>query len=648
MSNKGRPRGRKSVLTQAIISSALLLTALAAATGVFFAVAMMNVIRAGVVEQATAVARAFALRIQFPLLVGDDAGLKALATPFLGVQDVLFVVTTDRQGKTVRLAVPGFPIDRLPSALDAKPDSMHRRQAPGGFDYVEADASVERPAELSDLEGVPEAPKLAIGTVRVGISVHRPKQAFIKAITEALISTCLSLIFILWFHRRQLRNLLQPLEGLARFTAEMGAGQLDRRAAVRGGEEIASLAESFNLMLDRLSDTLVSKDLAEQANRAKSAFLANMSHELRTPLNAIIGYSEMLQEDSQEAGEVQTTADLGKIIASGKHLLSLINDVLNLSKIEAGKMDLHLESFAAGSAFEEAVNTARALARTNGNQFTACCEPSQVVMVSDRVKLRQVLLNLLSNACKFTDHGAISLNVTLSERAGEPWIHWRVQDSGIGISPSQRDKLFRPFSQVDQSTTREYGGTGLGLAISQNLCQMMGGYIDVESEAGRGSAFTIHLPVQSHLPVAEKSLLALAGSLGAGEKALASEAQTVLVIDDDPMARELLDRLLTREGFRILQAADGETGLALAFAERPMAIVLDILMPGSSGWSVLSRLKANPDSIRIPVVIYSVSDDRALGRELGAAAFLQKPSESAELAAVLRNLSTSQPAATFL
>jgi len=307
----------------------------------------------------------------------------------------------------------------------------------------------------------------------------------------------LSLVFILWFSWGQLRRLLEPLRGLARFTSEVGAGHLERRAAVRGGEEIASLAESFNLMLDRLSDTLVSKDMAEEANRAKSAFLANMSHELRTPLNAIIGYSEMLQEDAVEADQAQTVADLGKIIASGKHLLSLINDVLNLSKIEAGKLELRLEPLSAGSIFDEVIDTARTLARTNGNQFAARCEHSDVMMVADRVKLRQVLLNLLSNACKFTDHGTISLDVALSEHEGEPWIHWRVQDSGIGICPTQRDKLFRPFSQVDQSSTREYGGSGLGLAISQRLSQMMGGYIDVESAAGQGSVFTIHLPVQT-------------------------------------------------------------------------------------------------------------------------------------------------------
>jgi CheY-like chemotaxis protein len=247
----------------------------------------------------------------------------------------------------------------------------------------------------------------------------------------------------------------------------------------------------------------------------------------------------------------------------------------------------------------------------------------------------------LSNACKFTENGMVDLDVTQSEVDGEPWTHWRVRDTGIGISETQRDKLFLSFSQVDQSTTREYGGTGLGLAISQRLCQMMGGYIDVQSQPGQGSAFTIHLPVKSRQAVAEKSLAALASSLGGTQAVAASEQQTVLVIDDDAMARELLERMLTREGYQVLLASDGQSGLALAMTERPMAIVLDILMPGASGWSVLSRLKATPELQRIPVIVHSISDDRALGRELGAVLFLQKPSESGELVAALRNLGKS-------
>jgi CheY-like chemotaxis protein len=285
------------------------------------------------------------------------------------------------------------------------------------------------------------------------------------------------------------------------------------------------------------------------------------------------------------------------------------------------------------------------LARANHNQLVVRCELLKLTMTTDRVKFRQVLLNLLSNACKFTENGTVNLEVTWSELDGEPWIHWRVRDTGIGISGSQRDKLFLSFSQVDQSSTREYGGTGLGLAISQRLCQMMGGYIDVESEAGQGSTFTIHLPVESRRVVAEKSLVALASSLGGADAIAPSEKQTVLVIDDDAMARELLERMLIREGYQVLLASNGEDGLALAQAERPAAIVLDILMPGSIGWSVLSRLRTTPELERIPVIIHSVSDDRDLGRELGAVLVLQKPSESGELVAALRNLCKSATSA---
>jgi signal transduction histidine kinase/CheY-like chemotaxis protein len=422
--------------------------------------------------------------------------------------------------------------------------------------------------------------------------------------------------------------------GLEDFVKDRDWGEAER-------DSLRAIAEMLgaSIIRKRVQEAmLAAKEAAEEANRAKSAFLANMSHELRTPLNAIIGYSEMLQEDAQEAGQAQTIADLGKIIFSGKHLLSLINDVLDLSKIEAGKTELRMEPFMAGAILNEVIDTAEALARTNHNKLVGRCEFSKVTMMTDRVKFRQVLLNLLSNACKFTENGTITVDVTLSELEGELWIHWQVRDTGIGISQSQRNKLFLPFSQVDQSTTREYGGSGLGLAISQRLCQMMGGYIDVESEPGNGSTFTIHLPVQPRQGVAEKSLLALAGSVGCRDESSEVEKQTVLVIDDDAMARELLQRLLSREGYVVLLAADGETGFSIASAEHPTAIVLDILMPGSSGWSVLSRLKATPELRRIPVIVHSISDDRALGRELGAAVFLQKPSESGELVAALRKL----------
>jgi PAS domain S-box-containing protein len=247
--------------------------------------------------------------------------------------------------------------------------------------------------------------------------------------------------------------------------------------------------------LKRVQGELVrAKDAAEEANRAKSAFLANMSHELRTPLNAVIGYSEMLQELADDRGHQELLPDLGKIQWAGKHLLSLINDVLDLSKIEAGKVELSVESLAVLPLFDDAVSTIRPLLEKNGNRLeVACAEPLGAVL-GDQTRVRQVLFNLLSNACKFTENGLIRLEARRSRRKGSDWVEFRVTDTGIGMSAEQLDGLYRPFMQADASTTRKYGGTGLGLAISREFCQMMSGSLSAESELGKGSAFTVRLP----------------------------------------------------------------------------------------------------------------------------------------------------------
>jgi signal transduction histidine kinase len=246
--------------------------------------------------------------------------------------------------------------------------------------------------------------------------------------------------------------------------------------------------------------------VAEEANRAKSLFLANMSHELRTPLNAIIGYSEMLTEEAKELGQADFLADLQRIRTAGKHLLVLINDVLDLSKIEAGKMDLYLETFALQPIIREVVTTLRPLAQRNGNTLVVHSPDHLGTMHADLTKVRQVLINLLSNACKFTEQGTITLQVSREMQNGSEWITVEVIDTGIGMNAEQIDKLFQAFSQADTSTTRKYGGTGLGLAISRRYCQMMGGDITVESAVDQGSTFTIHLPAEMTDPKAKDAI----------------------------------------------------------------------------------------------------------------------------------------------
>ncbi len=375
----------------------------------------------------------------------------------------------------------------------------------------------------------------------------------------------------------------------------------------------------------------------EAADRHKSEFLANMSHELRTPLNAIIGYSEMLQEDAADLGAEQFTDDLKKINAAGKHLLELINAVLDLSKIEAGKMELYLESFDVAGLVRDIVAVIQPLAGKNTNRLEVRCPDDTGTMRADLTKVRQALFNLLSNACKFTDRGTISLAVAREVMDGQDWIEFSVNDTGIGMTPEQLTRLFEVFSQADAATTRKYGGTGLGLALSRRLCRMMGGDVTVASEAGRGSTFTILLPALVAAIVEEPAAHA------APPDRVASGVGTVLVIDDEAAVRDLMQRFLAREGFRVVTAAGGEEGLRRARELRPDAITLDVMMPGMDGWAVLSALKADPDVADVPVIMLTIVDDRNLGYALGASDYLTKPIDRERLVTVLKQYRRDRP-----
>ena len=386
---------------------------------------------------------------------------------------------------------------------------------------------------------------------------------------------------------------------------------------------------------------------AEQANQAKSAFLANMSHELRTPMNAIIGYSEMLIEEAAELEPEEFVPDLLKIKAAGKHLLGLINDVLDLSKIEAGKMTLYLEEFDLAEMLKDVVATVQPLIQKNGNRLEVDCPPAIGMVCADLTKVRQCLLNLLSNASKFTDHGCVSLRVGIVEDGPAGRLRIAVSDTGIGMTEAQMSRLFQSFSQADSSTTRRYGGTGLGLAISRQFARQMGGDITVASEPGRGSTFTLELPRQVPAEAAEPA--EPAATLPPSPAAMAPRETvtsipaviargTVLAIDDDADARELIRRFLVREGFRVELAADGAQGLELARRLRPDLITLDVMMPGMDGWAVLSNLKADPELALIPVVMMTMLDNRELGVALGAMDCLTKPVDWPKLELLLNRL----------
>lgn len=373
--------------------------------------------------------------------------------------------------------------------------------------------------------------------------------------------------------------------------------------------------ETKNAQLER------ARDLAESASRTKSTFLANMSHELRTPLTAIIGFTEILQSEVDASAKPEQAEDLNRIYDSAKHLLGLINGILDLSKIEAQKMELHLENFAIKPLVDDVAHMMKPLVEKKSNELAVVCPPDIGMMHADPVKVRQSLLNLLGNANKFTDNGRVTLSVA---RQGSQ-IQFAVSDTGIGMAPDQIAKLFQAFTQGESSTARKYGGTGLGLTITKHFAEMMGGTISVASEPGQGSTFTILLPDQVTAPsLPEPSGLP-------GDEKPVGQGQCLLVIDDDPNVHRLIERTLGPEGFVIRSALTGKDGLRLARELRPAVITLDVMMPHTDGWTVLSALKSDPDLCNIPVVMLSIVGDKELGFALGASDYLIKPVDRSQL-----------------
>jgi signal transduction histidine kinase/DNA-binding response OmpR family regulator len=483
-----------------------------------------------------------------------------------------------------------------------------------------------------------------------------------------------------WFFRR---NIAGPIQRLTLVVEHITNGHLEVQAQKETHDEIGTLAESFNTMTGKLKasqrelerynavleqkveqrtaelasammDAQKARAAAEHANQAKSQFLANMSHELRTPLNAIIGYSEMLKEDAQDLGYTDFIPDLDKIYTGGKHLLDLINDILDISKIEAGKMDLHPDTFEIKSLIDNVTTTIQPLVQKNENRLEITTADDITTMYADQTRVRQILYNLLSNAAKFTKQGTISLQVypTRPEEAlpeaTERGITFQVTDSGIGMTQEQVAAIFQPFTQADASTTRKYGGTGLGLAISQRFCQMMGGKITVTSVSGEGSTFTVYLPkiisptpkpitplqqpVNTRPSQQRPSPLASPALFDDDAPTIASRGDTVsstrglvLVVDDDPDTCALLARHLQKDQFTVVTATSGEEGIALAKERHPNTIILDVKLPDIDGWNVLVYLKSHPETMDIPIIMLTIVDDEDKGYALGATDYLVKP-----------------------
>ena len=453
-----------------------------------------------------------------------------------------------------------------------------------------------------------------------------------------------------------LQRIAMPFLELSR-TAHRIAQERDfsMRVPDKGGREVKELAGSLNLMLAHIesrdaqlldyqehledqvlhrseqllqanTELLLAKEAAEGASRAKSLFLANMSHELRTPLNAILLYSELLGDEMRERSLEELLGDLDRIQGAGRHLLGLIDDILDLSKIEAGRMTTFLEEVELAPLLAEVVATVEPLAARNENRLSLVLAPDVSRIRSDLRKLRQILHNLLHNATKFTQGGTITLSV--STHPDDPaMLSFRVTDTGIGMNPQQVERLFQEFTQADESTTRKYGGTGLGLTLCRRFVHLLGGTLQVDSEAGKGSTFTVSLPRNAEGPPPRVR-----------KDREASPCGKILVIDDDATFRDAVFRMLTKEGYWVALAGSGDEGLRLAHSLHPDLIALDLVLPGFEGWQVLSILKEDPDLRSIPVLLVTVMEDRAKGFALGVPACLQKPVSRDTLLPVLGRL----------
>jgi len=415
---------------------------------------------------------------QFAMLVGDESELERIARTAISTEQVQFVELTDASsGKPLLLMRPGFH--------------------PGSHRLIEVSRQVMRPAQVGRIGWESgEALPATLGRVRLGFSTEaqRVEQARLALLGAVMAAVWLLLAAAIQFW--QMKSLLRPLQSLTESTGRVAAGDLNGRAEVVRMDEVGRLATAFNSMLDRLGETLVSKEAAEAANAAKGRFLATMSHELRTPLNAVIGYSQLLQETCAERNIEDMGEDLRRIERAGSMLLHLVSQVLDFSKAEVDRIELYPETFDVGETIRDVIATVGPQAATNRNRLYVHDGDDAVQAYTDMTRFRQSLLNLVANACKFTQDGEIHVNLSREKAGGEEWIAVSVKDTGIGLSPDQQAKLFHAFTQADSSTTRKYGGTGLGLAISRKLCRLMGGDISVQSELGKGSNFMMRIPAR--------------------------------------------------------------------------------------------------------------------------------------------------------
>jgi len=387
----------------------------------------------------------------------------------------------------------------------------------------------------------------------------------------------------------------------------------DARGAVAG---IGVMSMDITQRMHMEQSLRMAKAEAESANQAKSLFLANMSHELRTPLNSIIGLSELTFEQAEEREDNETAEIMQRVVNAGRHLLSLINDILDISRVESGRIELQAEVVHVRTLLESVIHSMGTLARANGNKLLLEVAPNVGLASIDVTRLRQVLLNLIGNAIKFTRNGEVKVAVSCRDDQ----LHVAVSDTGIGMTTEQMERIFEPFEQADRSIARRFGGSGLGLTISRQLLSLMRGRIDVMSDIQSGSVFTVTLPV-GDVDNAEAHRKSTAND----NVSARGRNPVVLVVDDDSDACELIRNALQRDGINVVSAASGHEALALTRTLRPAVMVLDILLGDMSGWDVLAAIRADPEHAELPVILCTVTDPDQRTGVLGVVEHLTKP-----------------------
>ncbi|VEP13362.1 Histidine kinase (fragment) [Hyella patelloides LEGE 07179] len=468
------------------------------------------------------------------------------------------------------------------------------------------------------------------------IALHEIREQDIKSITTVSIRLILVATFGCLIAASSVGILIaakisQPLLMVKKLAQKATQeANFDIQVPINTKDEVGDLSISLNLLIQKVKELFQEKEVAKQA---KNEFLTNMSHKLRTPMNTILGYTEILQKKAEDIGQESFLPDLHQIRSVSKHLLSLIDNILDLSKVEAGKMEMHLESFEISSLVKEVVSMIKPLNEKHGNTVVIDCPSNLAKMYADRTRVRQSLFNLLSNACKFTENGQITLSIEPYTKENEPWISFAIEDTGIGMDKEQMQELFKAFYQADSSTNRKYSGTGLKLALTKQFSQMMGGEINVQSELGKGSTFTIHLPVQG-----KKNQAIFPWEKIKGNREFTTNLMNILVIDDDRITHNVIKHSLSPSKFSVISATNGTEGLHLAQEMQPDVIFLDVIMPGIDGWEVLGKLKENPQLADIPVIMVTTIDEKNYGYALGATEYLLKPFNSKQLATVLERI----------